>query len=69
MRVCVHNMFRYYTRYGLLLTYVGSSLFNPPSLVSTVLYVAVMGVHQINPRHRSARPTTGTLNDIPHWLR
>ena len=47
MRVCVHNMFRCCTRYRLLLPYVGSSFSNPPSLVSTVPYVAVMAVHSL----------------------
>ena len=46
MRVRVHNMLRCCTRYGLLLIYVGSSFSNPPSLVSTVPYVTVMGVHR-----------------------
>ena len=45
MRISVHNMVRYCTCYRLLLTYVGPSFFNPPSLVSTVLYITVMGVH------------------------
>ena len=44
MRVCVYNMFRCCTRYRLLPAYVGLSFSNPPSLVSTVPYVAVMGV-------------------------
>ena len=45
MRVFVHNMFRYCTRFRLLLTYVDPSSSNRPSLVSTVLYITVTGVH------------------------